>query len=199
MPHHTDKIAALIGSRICHDLISPVGAIGNGLELLALAGDTDGPEMQLLQDSARGATAKIRQFRLAFGQAADPQTIGKAEFSTLLSDLYAQGRIALTHALTDDIPRTRAKAIMLAVMCAEQALPFGGQLAVTVAPDRCEVCAESERLAADPTLWNMLQSSKPSADTGPDAIEFLILLHHMADMNMSFNVQITDIMIIITF
>lgn len=199
MPHHTDKIAALIGSRICHDLISPIGAIGNGLELLKLVADTDGPEMQLLQDSARGATAKIRQFRLAFGQASDPQTIGKTELSTLLSDLYAQGRITLTHAQTDDIPRTRAKAIMLAVMCAEQALPFGGQLAVTVTPDRCKVCAESERLAADQPLWSMLQSSTPSVDAGPDAIEFLILLHHMADMNLSFNVQLTDTKVIIEF
>src|SRR6056297_1690043 len=135
MATHTDKIAALIGSRICHDLISPVGAIDNGLELLALTGTTEGPEMQLLQDSARGATTKIRQFRLAFGLAADPQTIGKTEFSNLLSELYAQGRIALIHAQADDISRPRAKAIMLAIMCAEQALPFGGQLAVTVAPD----------------------------------------------------------------
>jgi len=192
MPNHTDKIAALIGSRICHDLISPVGAIVNGLELLAMSGSTDGPEMQLLQESALGATAKIRQFRVAFGQASDQQEIGKEEFSKLLFDLYRQGRIKLTHVQTDAIPRTRAKAVMLAVMCAEQALPFGGQLSVTISCDRCEVRAESERLGTDPNLWRMLQTSELLVDAGPDAIQFWSLVQHVASNNLNLTSQVTD-------
>ncbi len=42
----TDLIA-LVGSRICHDLVSPLGAIGNGVELLAMAGAMPGPELAL--------------------------------------------------------------------------------------------------------------------------------------------------------
>ena len=192
MPNHTDKIAALIGSRICHDLISPVGAITNGLELLAMADNTDGPEMQLLQDSALCATAKILQFRLAFGQATDGQAIGQEEFSKLLSDLYAQGRVTLTHGLTDAIPRTRAKAAMLAVMCAEQALPFGGQLSVTVTPDHCEVTAESPRLGADPMLWQFLQSPNQPYDAGPDQIQFLLLMRHMTELSLNLTAELTE-------
>lgn len=199
MHDHTDNIAALIGSRICHDLISPVGAIANGLELLTIAGGTDGPEMQLLQDSARGATAKIRQFRLAFGQANDQQAIGKEEFAELLSDLFGHGRITVTHTQAEAMPRTRAKAVMLAIMCAEQALPFGGQLIVTITPDRCTVTAESPRLAPDPTLWQGLQTATLQSGAGPDHVQFLYLVHHMAALNMQLQSNLTETKATISF
>ncbi|WP_187292463.1 hypothetical protein [Octadecabacter antarcticus] len=53
------NLNALIGSRICHDLINPLGAIGNGIELLGLAGVAVGPEMALVSESVENATAKI--------------------------------------------------------------------------------------------------------------------------------------------
>ena len=53
-------ITGLVGARICHDLISPIGAIGNGIELLGLTGVAPGPEMQLISDSAAGAQARVR-------------------------------------------------------------------------------------------------------------------------------------------
>ena len=68
MDQHIDNLAALIGSRICHDLISPIGAVTNGLELMSMAGGT-GPELELVNESAANANARIRLFRLAFGQA----------------------------------------------------------------------------------------------------------------------------------
>ena len=64
-------LAALLCSRLCHDLLSPVGALTNGLELLA---DEKDPEMrqrcfELLEQSARTSTDKLKFFRLAFGAA----------------------------------------------------------------------------------------------------------------------------------
>ena len=63
------KLAALMCSKICHDLISPVGALSNGIEVLA---DDDDPEMRehamtLLETSAAQATAKLKFARLAYG------------------------------------------------------------------------------------------------------------------------------------
>lgn len=63
------NINALIGSRICHDLINPLGAIGNGIELLSLSGMAASPEMTLVQDSVNNATARVKFLRLAFGDA----------------------------------------------------------------------------------------------------------------------------------
>lgn len=57
-------LPALIGSRICHDLISPIGAINNGLELLNMAGTgaAPGPELELIGQSVESASARIRFF-----------------------------------------------------------------------------------------------------------------------------------------
>ncbi|MEO1362985.1 MAG: hypothetical protein AAFU86_04320 [Pseudomonadota bacterium] len=77
------NLAALIGSRICHDLISPIGAINNGLELLNMAGASDGPEMELISESVENASARIRFFRMAYGAASD-QPVGRAEVVSIL-------------------------------------------------------------------------------------------------------------------
>jgi len=64
-------LAALVSSRICHDIISPVGAITNGLEVLDDDGNEDMREfaMDLIRKSARQASAKLQFARLAFGAA----------------------------------------------------------------------------------------------------------------------------------
>lgn len=72
-------LSALIGSRICHDLISPLGAIGNGLELLQMSGASESPEMTLIADSVTSANARIRFFRIAYGDAVQNQMIKGAE------------------------------------------------------------------------------------------------------------------------
>jgi histidine phosphotransferase ChpT len=64
-------LAAMLCSRLCHDMLSPVGALANGLELLA---DEQDPKMraqviELLEQSARISTEKLKFFRLAFGAA----------------------------------------------------------------------------------------------------------------------------------
>ena len=61
-------LAALIASRICHDLISPIGAIGNGVELLAMEPGGTLPEMALISESVANANDRIRFFRICFGR-----------------------------------------------------------------------------------------------------------------------------------
>src|SRR5881296_2326636 len=67
----TLDLAALLCSRVCHDLISPVGAIVNGLEVLDDAKNPDDREfaLDLIRKSARNASAKLQFCRLAFGAA----------------------------------------------------------------------------------------------------------------------------------
>ena len=89
-------LPALIGSRICHDLISPIGAINNGLELLEMAGTgaAPGPELALIGQSVESASARIRFFRIAFGAAGD-QTMGQNEVTSILRDLYTASRVEI--------------------------------------------------------------------------------------------------------
>ncbi|WP_448326291.1 hypothetical protein [Sulfitobacter sp. M13] len=83
--------AALIGSRICHDLISPVGAINNGLELLLMSGMNMSPEVALIDESVRNASARLRFFRVAFGSGTT-QPVAAQETTDILRDLYAQSK-----------------------------------------------------------------------------------------------------------
>lgn len=76
------NLSALRGSRICHDLINPLGAIGNGVELLGLAGVGSGPEMDLLNDSVLNATSKLKFLRLAVGAATADQRVARTEILT---------------------------------------------------------------------------------------------------------------------
>ena len=62
------ELAALLCSRVCHDIISPVGAINNGLELLD-EGSADEDAMKLIRASARNASARLQFARIAFGAA----------------------------------------------------------------------------------------------------------------------------------
>ena len=66
---------ALLGSRICHDLISPLSAIGNGIELLTLSGVDAPSEIALISESVDNANTRIRFFRVAFGAAREDQQI----------------------------------------------------------------------------------------------------------------------------
>ena len=91
MPESEIEFAALIGSRICHDLISPIGAVNNGLELLSMTGVSPSPELALIGDSVDSASARIRFFRVAFG-AAENQMIGPTEINAILRDYYRGSR-----------------------------------------------------------------------------------------------------------
>ena len=84
--------ASLLCSRLCHDLLSPVGALNNGLELLA---DEHDPEMrqrclELLAESAKASANKLKFFRLAFGAAGGfGETIDTREARAAIEGLFA--------------------------------------------------------------------------------------------------------------
>ena len=119
--------ATLIGSRICHDLISPIGAVNNGLELLSMTGVSAGPEIELIGGGVNSASARIRFFRIAFGSAGE-QMMGAAETAQTLQDYYAGTRWKVAWAPQDPMPRDQIRMAFLALLCLETGMPFGGAL-----------------------------------------------------------------------
>jgi len=85
-------IAALVGSRICHDLISPLGAIGNGVELLSLTSGETSAEMVLINESVANANARIRFFRIAYGATEMGQRVPRKEILSVLAASARGGR-----------------------------------------------------------------------------------------------------------
>ncbi len=131
--------AALLCSRLCHDLMSPVGAFANGLELLADERDPDlrAQYLGLLDESARASTAKLKFFRLAFGTGrATGEMLDSGEVRAVLDALLA-GRKGLKIGWmvgTDMLPRTAGKLLLIIAQIAGDALLRGGRL---------DICAET--------------------------------------------------------
>jgi histidine phosphotransferase ChpT len=128
-------LASLLCSRLCHDLLSPVGALSNGLELLA---DERDPEMRqrcfdLLDQSARISTDKLKFFRLAFGAAGGfgesvPVDEAKAVTEALVGDAK---RVELNWALSADrLPKGAVKVLLNFAQIGLDALVRGGTLDV---------------------------------------------------------------------
>ena len=176
-----EALAALLGSRLCHDLVSPLGAIGNGLELLEVSGDFPGiaksGEMMLIAESLEAARARIRCFRLAFGHAAPDQRLGMAEIGAVLADAEKGGRLRLRLEAEGDLPRSEGRMILLALMCLENAMPWGGSVLVCRGAQGWRLVAEASRTKPDPALWSWLDAEPPRDRPfpGPSEVQFLLL------------------------
>ncbi len=145
-------LAALVASRICHDVISPVGAIANGLELLGEEQDEAMREqaLDLIRNSAQQASAKLQFARLAFGAAGS----AGAEIDLRDAEKVARGFVELgKHQLSWQgpvaaLPKDRVKLLLNLIALSMNALPRGGTVAVTISPDvtaaRFEVRAKGE-------------------------------------------------------
>ncbi len=153
--------ASLLCSRLCHDLLSPVGALNNGIELLA---DEHDPEMrarvlELLADSARASANKLKFFRLAFGAAGGfGDQVDAREAKTAIEGVFVTGgRITLGWDVADaTLSKPAIKLLLNLALIAGDALVRGGQLDVG-AETRGQVTeivirAEGPRLVLDPEL-----------------------------------------------
>ena len=88
------RVLELMASRICHDLVSPVGAINNGVELMQELGEDAGEEaIQLIASSAAQASFRLKCFRLAYGAAGTDKNIGFREVKDAFTDWLKAGHI----------------------------------------------------------------------------------------------------------
>lgn len=169
-------LTALIGSRICHDLISPLGAIGNGVELLMMSPGQAGPELTLIAESVTNANARIRFFRIAFGAAALGQSVAPNEVRAILDDMTRGGRLKVDWAMPGNVTRQDVKLVFLLIQCLEVALPYGGQIRIAPLPDAAgwTVEAEAPRMKIDPALWSRLTRQDAGADLDPAQVQFAL-------------------------
>ncbi len=129
-------LGELLAARLCHDLVGPVGAIANGVELLAEGGARADPEVvTLIGDSARRASRRLQFFRVAFGTAS-VATSGLREARKLAHGLV-EGEDKLTldwseanDAAGDTAGRCGVKLSLLHVLLAADTLPRGGKIVV---------------------------------------------------------------------
>jgi histidine phosphotransferase ChpT len=171
-------LASLLCSRLCHDLLSPVGALNNGLELMA---DEQDPEMrerclELLNESARASANKLKFFRLAFGAAGGfGDKIDTREARAALDGLFgADKRVELGWMVEDDaLSKGAVKLLLNLALIAGDALVRGGRLDVGAehSDGRLELVirAEGPRILLDPALRETIMKGSSNGTVEPRA------------------------------
>ena len=172
------ELASLLCSRLCHDLLSPVGALNNGIELLA---DEQDPEMrerclELLAESARASANKLKFFRLAFGAGGGfGAEIDTREARTALEGLYgADKRIELGWMVVDDkLSKGAIKLLLNLAMMAGDALVRGGRLDVGAEQRdgalEMVIRGEGPRILLDPKLRETIAKGSADGEVEPRA------------------------------
>ena len=159
-------LASLLCSRLCHDLMSPVGALNNGVELLADETDPDMQEkcLELLADSARATANKLKFFRLAFGAGGGfADEIDTREAEAALEGLFGDGKVELGWVVEDEkLPKGAIRLLLNLSLLAGDALVRGGRLDVGAERGsggiEIAVRAEGPRVLLDPALRETLAS-----------------------------------------
>ncbi|MHA0328436.1 histidine phosphotransferase family protein [Sphingomonas melonis] len=180
--------ASLLCSRLCHDLLSPVGALNNGLELL---GDENDPEMrtrvfQLLSESARVSANKLKFFRLAFGAAGGfGEQVDAREAKTAIEGLLADSKRTQFNwwVETETLPKSALKVMLNLALIASEALVRGGTLDVGGEDNGGQleivVKIEGPRIILDPELRRTLTDGEGAEGVTPRAAA-AYLVHTLA-------------------
>lgn len=170
------EFASILCSRLCHDLLSPVGSINNGLELMA---DENDPQMraqvmELLGESARTSANKLKFFRLAFGAAGGfGDQVDTREAKAALEGLFsANSRLEIGWLVAaPTLAKPAIKVLLNLSMIAGDALVRGGRLDIGAEENggRTEIVvrAEGERLIVDEGVRRALEGSLPENELAP--------------------------------
>ncbi|HZW46794.1 MAG TPA: histidine phosphotransferase family protein [Microvirga sp.] len=172
------EFASLLCSRLCHDLLSPVGALNNGIELLS---DENDPEMrarclELLAESARASANKLKFFRLAFGAAGGfADDVDTREARVAIEGLFGtDGRIQLGWMVDEpSMSKAALKVLLNLTLIAGDALVRGGRL--DIGAEKHEhgldivIRAEGPRIVLDPELKSVLSGASSEEQIAPRA------------------------------
>jgi histidine phosphotransferase ChpT len=171
-------LASLLCSRLCHDLMSPVGALNNGIELLADETDPDMREkcLELLAESARASANKLKFFRLAFGAGGGfGNEVDTREAEAALEGLFGpERRIELGWMVSGDkLPKGAVKLLLNLALLAGDALVRGGRLDVGAESNGDEIelviRGEGPRILLDPALRQTLAAGSSDGTVEPRA------------------------------
>jgi histidine phosphotransferase ChpT len=196
-------LAALLCSRVCHDIISPVGAINNGLELLD-EGGADEDAMNLIRQSARNASARLQFARIAFGAAGSAGMLidtGDAEAvaTSFLKNEKPEFTWIGARAL---LPKNKVKLLLNLILVANAAIPRGGKLTVKLedleANPRFTLSASGPMLRVPPKFLELHSGHKPEEPIDAHSVQPYYTLPLARESGMEVSIHATADEIVLT-
>ncbi len=172
------KLAEMLASRLCHDLVNPIGAVANGVELLSEFCDTMQKDaLDLVASSADRAMKRVAFFRVVYGYAGHDEGQSIQEMRGLTEGFLAGGQVALDWPPGPDdaaigLPRSGLKLTLALIVVAAEALPRGGKVAVAVdAPAGASVVAIGTGARLEPATDAMLAVLKAGTTPDPESLD----------------------------
>lgn len=193
-------LAALLCSRVCHDIISPVGAIANGLELMDdpdVDAEMKATALDMVRSSAKTATAKLKFCRIAFGASGSAGAqIDMGEAGETAKAFVGDEKIKLDwQAPRENRPKAEVKLLLNMLMLAMAGIPRGGVVTVAVDGRNFNVSAKGERAKVPQPMADVLDGV-----TALDAIDarmvqpyYAKLLAHSAGLGLSMAMDGEDV------
>jgi histidine phosphotransferase ChpT len=195
-------LAALLCSRVCHDIISPVGAINNGLELLE-EGGSDEDAMRLIKASAANASARLQFARISFGAAGsagmmidtgDAESVATAFFKNEKPDLEWRGARWL-------LPKNKVKLLLNLLLIANGCIPRGGRIGVelsgTDAAPVLTLTAAGPMLRVPPKFLELHGGGRPEEPIDAHSVQpyYTLLLAREAGMTIGIRASADEIVL----
>ncbi|MFA6279786.1 MAG: histidine phosphotransferase family protein [Bdellovibrionales bacterium] len=175
------RVLELLSSKICHDLISPVSAINNGVELIEDIGETVVDEaMKLIADSASVSSRRLKLFRIAYGRAGSEESLPVKDVRLVAAQYFEVGKIKLhwdeALALSDlSEKRGALKTLINMLLLSEEVLAYGGTITLQRIEGegtlgcRLEIVGKSAQLS--PSFGDALNGITPVEDLTPRTIQ----------------------------
>ena len=192
-------LAALLCSRVCHDVISPVGAIVNGLEVLEDENDASMRDfaLDLIRKSSRQASARLQFARLAFGAAGSAgASIDLGDAEQVARGMFQDEKVKLSWTAPRALlPKNRVKLLLNLIVIATNAVPRGGTIDVVVTGDAeaSEFVLTSKGMNAriPPHVEELLAGSPDSGTVDAHGIQayYAGLVARAAGMKVSFSLE----------
>ncbi len=188
----------MLASRICHDLINPVGAIHNGIEFLDEMG-TDSLEeaLDLMRHSAIHATSKLKAFRLAYGAGGRDPSVKPEDMYTAIEELLTlENKITQEwdpHGEITTIPHNGfSKILMGTFLLAIETLPKGGTLHAHIEGTRTHVTAKGDDFMLRETIIDSLAGEISIEDIDPRLVTSYLLGLSARDLGLNVTVEPSD-------
>ncbi|MBO0664311.1 histidine phosphotransferase [Jiella sp. MQZ9-1] len=189
-------LAALLSSRLCHDIISPVFGIQSGLELLDdMPGDKE--SMDLVRSSLKSAVAKLQFARIAFGAAgSQTATIDLNDAKTVATGYMDHEKPSLVwEGEPGFVPKNFAKIVLNLIVMASASISRGGEIKVQITaidPFRASITATGERIRLQPRLLQMLDGTNSDEAMDAQAIQPYYTLFLAEESDLAVTYEKTD-------
>ncbi|MBV8060247.1 MAG: hypothetical protein JO126_02490 [Alphaproteobacteria bacterium] len=175
------RVLELLSSKICHDLVSPVSAINNGVELIEdIGGSVIDEAMKLISDSAGNASRRLRLFRMAYGRAGSEGVIPVKEVRQTAEQYLAHSKTRMTwadNAIPDAAAENKGflKVVLNLLMLVDELLPYGGEVIVnptdTLDLMGCSLSITGKSITYTPQIHDALYQQVAIDDLTPRTVQ----------------------------